>query len=112
MKYNKEQRKAIIYPCQPLLIVAGAGTGKTTTLAKLAQLLKNNELTCVLACADTYRAGAIEQLIEHKFHSVRTSGEEMDYWMNVCCKLKSISPQDPRQVTLERVKNGIKSNIL
>ena len=54
----------------------------------------------------------IEQLIEHKFHSVRTSGEEMDYWMNVCCKLKSISPQDPRQVTLERVKNGIKSNIL
>jgi|TARA_B100001750_G_C15504462_1_gene599445 fused signal recognition particle receptor len=52
---------------EPYLIVFVGinGTGKTTTLAKLAQLLKNNELTCVLACADTYRAGAIEQLIEH-----------------------------------------------
>ena len=49
-----------------LIVFVGInGTGKTTTLAKVAQLLKNNGLTCVLACADTYRAGAIEQLIEH-----------------------------------------------
>ena len=49
-----------------LIVFVGInGTGKTTTLAKVAHLLKNNGLTCVLACADTYRAGAIEQLIEH-----------------------------------------------
>ncbi|MDW8044633.1 MAG: signal recognition particle-docking protein FtsY, partial [Nitrososphaerota archaeon] len=41
------------------------GTGKTTTIAKLAYILKKKDFTTVLACADTYRAGAIEQLSEH-----------------------------------------------
>jgi fused signal recognition particle receptor len=41
------------------------GTGKTTTIAKVAKLLKDNGFTVVIACADTYRAGAIEQLTEH-----------------------------------------------
>ncbi|MEM2211082.1 MAG: signal recognition particle-docking protein FtsY [Nitrososphaerales archaeon] len=41
------------------------GTGKTTTIAKLAYILKEKGLTPILACADTYRAGAIEQLSEH-----------------------------------------------
>ncbi|MGI0002751.1 MAG: signal recognition particle-docking protein FtsY [Nitrosopumilaceae archaeon] len=41
------------------------GTGKTTTLAKLAYLLQQNKFSVVIAAADTYRAGAIEQLSEH-----------------------------------------------
>jgi len=38
------------------------GGGKTTTIAKLAHLLKKNRLSVVLAAADTYRAASIEQL--------------------------------------------------
>ena len=41
------------------------GTGKTTTVAKIANLLSNNGISVVLAAADTHRAGAIEQLSEH-----------------------------------------------
>ena len=41
------------------------GTGKTTTLAKVAYLLQQNKFSVVIAAADTYRAGAIEQLSEH-----------------------------------------------
>jgi fused signal recognition particle receptor len=41
------------------------GTGKTTTIAKIAHLLQKEGFNLVLASADTYRAGAIEQLEEH-----------------------------------------------
>jgi fused signal recognition particle receptor len=41
------------------------GTGKTTTIAKMTRLLMDRGFTVVLASADTYRAGAIEQLEEH-----------------------------------------------
>ncbi|HET7148992.1 MAG TPA: signal recognition particle-docking protein FtsY [Candidatus Nitrosopolaris sp.] len=41
------------------------GTGKTTTVAKIASLLRKNGISVVLAAADTHRAGAIEQLTQH-----------------------------------------------
>jgi len=41
------------------------GTGKTTSIAKLANLLKKNELTSVMAAGDTFRAASIEQIKEH-----------------------------------------------
>ena len=41
------------------------GTGKTTTIAKFANLLKQKGFSLILACADTHRAGAIEQLTTH-----------------------------------------------
>lgn len=41
------------------------GTGKTTTIAKLANLLKKHDFSCVAAASDTFRAGAIEQLTLH-----------------------------------------------
>jgi len=41
------------------------GSGKTTTIAKIAQMLKNNSLSCVLAASDTFRAASIEQLQKH-----------------------------------------------
>lgn len=48
-----------------LLFVGINGSGKTTSIAKVAKLLLNHGYTVVLACSDTYRAGAIEQLEEH-----------------------------------------------
>src|SRR5712692_8613817 len=47
---------------QVLLIVGVNGTGKTTSVAKLAHLLKQDRHTVLLAAADTFRAAAIEQL--------------------------------------------------
>ena len=41
------------------------GTGKTTTIAKIAHFLKKNNLTSVAAASDTFRAAAIEQLSYH-----------------------------------------------
>ena len=41
------------------------GTGKTTSIAKIAHLLKSNNLSVVLAAADTFRAASIEQISEH-----------------------------------------------
>jgi len=48
-----------------ILFVGINGTGKTTTLAKLAYLLQKSKISVVVAAADTFRAGAIEQLKEH-----------------------------------------------
>ena len=42
-----------------------SGTGKTTSIAKLAHLLQKNNISVVLAAADTFRAAAIEQLETH-----------------------------------------------
>jgi fused signal recognition particle receptor len=51
----------------PLIIVfVGVnGTGKTTTIAKVANLLLKKGYSVVLAGSDTYRAGSIEQLEGH-----------------------------------------------
>ncbi|MFH1376200.1 MAG: signal recognition particle-docking protein FtsY [Candidatus Woesearchaeota archaeon] len=41
------------------------GGGKTTSIAKIAKMLKDNRISCVLGAADTFRAAAINQLEEH-----------------------------------------------
>jgi fused signal recognition particle receptor len=48
-----------------LLFVGINGTGKTTTIAKVAQFMRDKGYSVVLAGSDTYRAGSIEQLEEH-----------------------------------------------
>ncbi|MGA0092862.1 MAG: signal recognition particle-docking protein FtsY [Chthoniobacterales bacterium] len=60
-------------PWPPLLPVPGAtrvvlvvgvnGTGKTTSIAKLAALLKREGRSVMLAAGDTFRAAAVEQLV-------------------------------------------------
>ena len=45
-----------------LLIVGVNGTGKTTTIGKLANVLRGQGKTVLLCAADTFRAAAIEQL--------------------------------------------------
>lgn len=44
------------------LVVGVNGVGKTTTVAKLAHRLQQTGYSVLMAAADTYRAGAIEQL--------------------------------------------------
>mgnify|MGYP001626198728 CR=1 FL=1 len=41
------------------------GTGKTTSIAKLANLLIKNNFSVVISASDTFRAGAIDQLEHH-----------------------------------------------
>ncbi len=52
---------------EPLIVIflGVNGTGKTTTIGKVAHLLLKNGFSVVLAAADTYRAGSIEQLEGH-----------------------------------------------
>ena len=48
-----------------LALVGVNGSGKTTTIAKLAHYFLKNKKTVVVAAADTFRAAAIHQLEEH-----------------------------------------------
>jgi len=52
------------YPIKPriILVVGVNGTGKTTSIAKLAHYYKQQNKKVLLAAADTFRAAAIEQL--------------------------------------------------
>ena len=45
-----------------VMIVGVNGTGKTTTVGKLARLIKDNGQTPLICAADTFRAAAVEQL--------------------------------------------------
>jgi len=56
---SKEEKPFVI------VFVGFNGSGKTTTIAKLANWLKKNGLSVVIAASDTFRAGAIEQVEEH-----------------------------------------------
>ena len=47
---------------QVILVVGVNGVGKTTSIAKLANLLKEKGKKILLVAADTFRAGAVEQL--------------------------------------------------
>jgi fused signal recognition particle receptor len=59
-----ERKRTVNEPCT-ILFVGINGTGKTTSIAKVARLLTKEGYSVVLACSDTYRAGSIEQLEEH-----------------------------------------------
>ena len=56
--YEFENRTSIV------LVVGVNGVGKTTSIGKLALMLKNQGNSVIVAAADTFRAGAIEQLKE------------------------------------------------
>ena len=56
--YAFEQEKSIIS------VIGVNGVGKTTSIGKLAYHLKKKGKKVILAAADTFRAGAIEQLVE------------------------------------------------
>ena len=74
---RKSLEEIIIEPDNPLDIIKISrkpfvilffginGTGKTTSIAKIAYFLKKSGFSVVLAAADTFRAASIEQLAEH-----------------------------------------------
>jgi len=59
IKKIKEKRPFV------MCFVGVNGSGKTTTIAKFVKMLQKNNLSCVIAAADTFRAAAIHQLEEH-----------------------------------------------
>lgn len=56
--YEFENRKSVV------LVIGVNGVGKTTSIGKLAGMLKQDGKKVLLAAADTFRAAAAEQLIE------------------------------------------------
>jgi fused signal recognition particle receptor len=58
--YIKNHAKPVI-----IMFVGINGTGKTTSIAKIASRLQKQGMTTVLSASDTFRAGAIEQLTVH-----------------------------------------------
>ena len=60
LENNKKKSKPYV-----IVFLGVNGTGKTTTMAKIAYFLKKNGLSIVAAAADTFRAAAIEQLSYH-----------------------------------------------
>ncbi|MEA3308258.1 MAG: signal recognition particle-docking protein FtsY [Chloroflexota bacterium] len=51
------------WPLAVILVVGVNGSGKTTSIAKLALRLKQQGRKVILAAADTFRAAAVEQLV-------------------------------------------------
>ncbi len=56
--YEFENRKSVV------LVIGVNGVGKTTSIGKMAEQLKMNGKSVLLAAADTFRAAAVEQLTE------------------------------------------------
>jgi fused signal recognition particle receptor len=59
---KKRSENALPYK---ILFVGPNGAGKTTTMAKIANMMLENSITCVLSASDTFRAAAIEQTAYH-----------------------------------------------
>ncbi len=76
-----------------ILMMGVNGSGKTTTIAKLAKLLQSQGLSVDIAACDTFRAAATEQLT---------------IWAErLNCKIfKSDVPRDPASVAFEAAQNS------
>ena len=59
---EKNEREKLPYV---ILFCGINGSGKTTTIAKIAEYLKGKFFSCVIAAGDTFRAASIEQLKKH-----------------------------------------------
>ena len=60
LKRKMSEKKPVV-----IMFVGVNGTGKTTSIAKIAHRLGEQKISCVMAAGDTFRAGAIEQLSLH-----------------------------------------------
>ncbi|MGI8900385.1 MAG: signal recognition particle-docking protein FtsY [Nocardioides sp.] len=81
-----------------VLMVGVNGTGKTTTVGKLARVLVARDLTVLLGAADTFRAAAAEQLT--------TWGERVGV-----PAVRGAEGSDPASVAFEAVKQGMAQQI-
>jgi fused signal recognition particle receptor len=85
---RREGRPAVV------LVVGVNGTGKTTTVGKLARVLVAQDKQVVLGAADTFRAAAAEQLT--------TWGERVGV-----PAVRGPEGSDPASVAFEAVKSGV-----
>ena len=74
------------------------GSGKTTAIAKIAYLLQQNNLSCVMAASDTFRAAAIDQL-QHHADKLKVKLIKQDYG------------SDPAAVAFDAIKHAESKNI-
>jgi fused signal recognition particle receptor len=88
-----------ILPASPyvIMVVGVNGSGKTTTIAKIAHQYKNAGKKVLLGAADTFRAAAIEQL---QIWSER-AGVQI---------IKQKMGSDPASVAYDSVKSGVAGN--
>ncbi len=71
-----------------ILFVGVNGTGKTTSIAKVAKYLMDHSYSVVLAAGDTFRAGAIEQLEVHGTSSGFEGRQAQDRRRSGCSDLR------------------------
>ena len=74
------------------------GSGKTTTIAKIADALTKKKISCVIAASDTFRAASIEQIKEHA-EKIGVKVVSNDYG------------SDPASVAFDAVKYAKKNSI-
>jgi fused signal recognition particle receptor len=77
-----------------IMVVGVNGVGKTTTIGKLTSQFKRSGYKVVLGAADTFRAAAVDQLIEW---GKRNDVEVISHGMNT----------DPAAVAFDAVKKGV-----
>jgi fused signal recognition particle receptor len=67
MDFDRFIREKLAGAKRPIVVmfVGVNGTGKTTSIGRVAYRLKQMGITCCMAAGDTFRAGAIEQLALH-----------------------------------------------
>ena len=96
---DKEVPLELSDSCPYVIMVIGVnGVGKTTTIAKIANIFKEEKKSVLLAAADTFRAAAIEQL--------EIWGERAG-----CKVIKHQSGSDPSAVVFDSIKASQARNI-
>jgi len=81
-----------------IMVIGVNGTGKTTTIAKIAHYYKSLDKKVLLVAADTFRAAAIEQL--------EVWSKRID-----CALIKQDSGSDPSAVVFDAIKTSRKKGI-
>jgi fused signal recognition particle receptor len=81
-----------------VLVVGVNGSGKTTTVGKIARILVAEDKSVVLGAADTFRAAAVDQLA--------TWGERVGVEV-----VRGPENGDPASVAFEAVKSGVEDGI-
>ncbi|MGE4571851.1 MAG: signal recognition particle-docking protein FtsY [Candidatus Izemoplasmatales bacterium] len=91
IRYNKDDLTVILF-------VGVNGTGKTTTIGKLAHKIKSEGKSVMLAAGDTFRAGAINQL--------KVFGERVG-----CPVIAKEAGSDPASVIFDAIKEAKESKV-